>query len=260
MLSTAVRSLNRRLTPWLVPVLLVGAWEVAWRLHWLPPSQSAAPSAIVSHLLSLALFANAGWTLLRLACGVVIGTLFGIISGLFLAQRKTADLLLSPTLQFLAPIPIIVWLPLLIMLVGVGDPMRVAFIATGAYFLVHVHCFHAARSVDRDFVELGQIYEKRYWSRLWQVVLPSSSASIFTAVRIALAIGWIAVAFAEFGLREQGREGLGWFIMQARGLGQVENEFAGIILLGLIGGLIDRIVVAVERHFLRWTNTGEENP
>jgi sulfonate transport system permease protein len=258
MLAVAIQFLRQKLTPWLVPAVLVALWEVAWRLHWLPPSESAAPSAILSHLLSRTLFVNATWTLLRLVSGVIAGTLVGIASGLFLSQNRRASRLLSPTLQFLAPIPIIVWLPFIIIVFGVGDPMRVAFVATAAYFLAHVHCFHAARAVDRDFVELGQIYEKRYWSRLWQIILPSSSASIFTAVRIALAMGWIVVAFAEFGLQEPGREGIGYFVMQARALGQVENEFAGIVLLGIIGALVDLGVVTIEKHFLRWANTAEE--
>src|SRR5271157_5037822 len=117
-----IRVFTSRLVPWAVPVLLVGTWEAMWRLNWLPPSESAAPSAIVRHLLSATLFANAGWTLLRLAAGVVTGTTLGIASGLFLAEKRTADLLLSPTLQFFAPIPIIVWLPFLIIVFGVGDP------------------------------------------------------------------------------------------------------------------------------------------
>jgi sulfonate transport system permease protein len=256
-MSITMRSITRALTPWLVPVLLVGVWELACRLHWLPPSQSAAPSAIVSHLLSPALFVNVTWTLLRLVAGVTIGALVGIVSGLFLAQTRVADRLFSPTLHFLAPIPIIVWFPFLIILFGLGDAMRVAFVATAAYFLVHVHCFNAVRSVNRDFLELGQMYEKRYWSRVWHVVLPSSLASIFTSIRIAIAIGWVVVALAEFGLREQGKEGIGWFIMQARGLGQVENEFAGIVLLGLTGAVADGIVRIAERHYLKWANTAE---
>lgn len=151
----------------IVPGTLILAWEVATRANWLPPSQSAAPSKViwqlVSQLVSGTLGIQALYSLMRLSIGVSIGTILGICCGVLTSQSRRVDRFLSPTMQFLAPIPVIVWIPFLIMLFGLGEPSKVALVAVCVFFLLHIHTFQTIRSVESNYVELADMYEKDYW-------------------------------------------------------------------------------------------------
>ena len=160
----------------------------------------------------------------------------------------------SLTVRFLAPIPIIIWLPFLVIFLGIGEATKIAFVATGAFFLVHVHCYHSAKEVDHLFTELASIYEKGLLARLWHVVAPASTGAIFTAVRLSIALGWVVVAFSEYNMQETGRGGIGMYILQTSSLGKIEEKFAGMAILGISGALIDYGLVLLERHVRNWAN------
>jgi sulfonate transport system permease protein len=244
----------RRVVPFIFPVFLILFWEVAVHLEWLPPSEFAAPSAVVRYLFSPALLRDLGWTCLRLAGGIAIGATLGMLTGLLLAQNKPCDLLFSSTVQFAAPIPIVIWLPFLVIAFGLGEVTKFAFVATGAFFLVHIHCYHAVQNIDRHVDELTRIYQKGFWKRIRDVILPASMGSILVAIRIAVALGWVVVALAEYNMQDRSHAGIGCFILLSESLGRVEQKFAGIVLLGLCGALIDRGIYMTDKHLRRWAD------
>lgn len=244
-----------------IPLALILTWELATRENLLPPSQSAAPSEVIQKLINLLisgeLVRQALYSCLRLLTGVALGTFLGICSGLLLAYSRKADRLLSPTMQFLAPIPAIVWIPFLIMFFGIGETSKLALIVLCVFFLLHINTFQAVQAVERDYVELADVYEKNYWSKLWHVFLPSAAPGILTALRVSLALGWIVLFVVEYGYSNQKDGGLGWFIANARGFGRVDDQFAGVVLLGGIGFLLDRLVAYVQKRILIWRDSFE---
>lgn len=103
-------------------------------------------------------------------------------------------------------------------------------------------------------MELTRIYQKGLWSRIFQVLVPASLSSIFTAVRLSVALGWVVLAFAEYSIQETGRTGIGQFIFQNESLGRVEQQFAGMMLLAVCGGLIDLLLSRLERLLRTWAD------
>lgn len=241
-----------------LPVLLVAAWELSVRCSLFPPSLSAAPSAIVVNLVRLILqgtiLKHALISTARLLLAVSFGTLAGTVSGLVIAQSTRADRFLSPTIQLLAPIPVVVWIPFVIMALGSGElyKMTLAFAAT--FFLVHLNVMNSAIRVHRDFMELAQIYEKSAWTRSWQILLPSSLPALLTALRLSLALAWVVLFFGEASTSKLGSEGLGWFITDARAVGRIEDEYAGVLLLAAIGSSADRLIGNLQRRLLAWSD------
>jgi sulfonate transport system permease protein len=153
---------------------------------------------------------------------------------------------------FLAGIPVVVWMPFWIMAFGIGEMFKLGLVAIGTFFLVHVHTFQAVRSLERGYVELADVYEKTYWERVRHIFVPASLPSVLTGVRISLAIGWIVLFFVEYAASERGFEGLGWFIADARAVGRVEDEFAGLLLLGIVAYTVDLAVAVGQRYSMRW--------
>lgn len=225
----------------------------------LPASQSASLSTILprlgSLLLSGPLLAHLFTSLGRLLVGVSIGVTLGTASGMILARVRPADFYLSPTLQFLAGVPVVVWLPLAIVFLGPGEGFKVGLSALATFFLVHVHSYEATSEIARGYLELAAIYEKSSMDRFLHVLLPSTVPALITAVRISVVIGWIVIFFVEYAASFRGTEGLGWFIADARQVGRVEDEFAGMLLLGLTGFSLDAGLARLQRHFSRWSPT-----
>lgn len=246
---------------WVVPLLLLLTWEAATRLGCLGVSQSAPPTAVIKRLVILLatgnLLKHLALSLLRLGSGVLIGALLGTASGVVLSSSRGADRLFSGTIQFLAGVPLVVWMPLWIILLGTGEGFKIGLATTATYFLVHIHTFVASRTVAVRYIELADIYEKTYLQKIFHIVLPAAIASILTAVRISIAIGWIVIFFVEYAASREGAGGIGWFVADARQVGRVEDEFAGLILLGVLGFSIDYLVSRAQRRISLWSDSME---
>ena len=212
---------------------------------------------LVRLLLHGSLGKHATFSIFRLLIAVSIGTFIVITSGLLLGQSRTVERLFSPFLQLVAPILVVVWMPFAVLAFGTGEAYKISRGVIVAFLIVHMHTFLAVRSTQRDYLELADMYEKGQLDRIWQIFLPAASPSIYAAIRLALTIGWIVIFLVEYGSAKQGTEGLGWFIADARSVGQVENEYAGVILLAMVGFLTDDLVYRVQRRTSRWVDTRE---
>lgn len=245
----------------IVPLVFLCIWEAAARYDILPPSLSAAPTKIFcvfwQNIADGTLPRHGFFSLRRLVTAVAIGTVLGITSGMFVGQSKLADRLISPLLQLLSPIPVVVWMPFIIALFGSGEPYKISLGAIATYLIVHMHTFLAVRGTQREYMELAETYEKTNFQKTWHIFLPAASPSIFAAIRLSLAIGWIVIFFAEYGSAMQGSEGLGWFIADAREVGQVENQYAGVLFLAIIGYFTDDLIYRIQRRKLAWIDSQE---
>jgi sulfonate transport system permease protein len=254
-------SLTSRISAWVVPMLLVLLWEIVVRFGLVPPSQSAAPSTVIVSLAKLIwsgiLINHALYSLMRLFAGVMLGTIAGVLTSVVLASYRRADKLFSPTLQLFAGVPIVLWMPFCVMFFGTGETFKVSLAAISTFFLVNTLTFLAISSIDKDYVELAEIYEKGFRQKVQHVLLPAATPAIFSAVRAALALGWIVLFFVEYAASTEGQEGLGWFIADARAVGKIEEEFAGLLFLAVLAFTADRLLAALQRRLLDWSDTVE---
>jgi sulfonate transport system permease protein len=245
----------------IVPAVLLIGWEILVRAKLVPPSQAASPSNVIEALwtllLSGVLFKHALYSLGRIILGLAIGATFGVISGLGIATSRFADRLFSPTLQLLAGIPVVVWIPFWVMFFGTDEGFKIAMAAISTFFLVHLQTFAGVRSVGRHYLELADIYEKGFLERVREILLPSAAPAIFASIRTSLAFSWIVIFFVEYASARQGSEGLGWFIADSRQVGKIEEEFAGLVFLGLIAFATDRMFASIQRRTLVWSDTLE---
>ncbi len=245
----------------LVPLVMLTGWEIIVRFEIVPPSQSAAPISVIKtlvHLLRSGVLVNhAALSVGRIFLGIVLGASLGIFSGIFLATSRMADRLFSPTMQLLAGVPVVVWIPFWVMFFGTDEAFKISMAAISTFFLVHLHTFTGVRSVGRHYIELAAIYEKNAWEKITGLILPSAAPTISTSIRTSLAFCWVVVFFVEYASARQGSEGLGWFIADARQAGKIEEEFAGLLLLGLIAFVSDKLLALLQRKILRWSDTLE---
>jgi NitT/TauT family transport system permease protein len=170
--------------------------------------------------------------------------------GLMIGRLPFVRQLLDPTFQVLRPIPVTAWLPLSMIVFGLGPRSAVFLVALGAFYPVLVNTIFGVRSVDPRLFEAASMLGCEGPSQFSKVVLPASLPAVFTGLRLGLGFAWVVIVVGEMtGVQT----GLGAIIMEARQLSRTEIIIAGMITIGVAGFISDRIVMWLGRRLLRWS-------
>jgi NitT/TauT family transport system permease protein len=170
--------------------------------------------------------------------------------GLMIGRLPFVRQLLDPTFQVLRPIPVTAWLPLSMIVFGLGPRSAVFLVALGAFYPILVNTIFGVRSVDPRLFEAASMLGCEGPSQFFKVALPASLPAIFTGLRLGLGFAWVVIVVGEMtGVQT----GLGAIIMEARQLSRTEIVIAGMIVIGIAGFISDRIVMWLGGRLLRWS-------
>lgn len=243
--------ITRRLLGVAVFAAALGVWETwahAEASFLLPPVSMVAERAWQVWPTSEFLLNVAG-SLKRLAAGYAIGAGVGVAVGLVLGARRGARLALEPLIEFLRAIPPIAIVPVLVVMLGLGDGMRVAVIAFGVCFPVLVHAAQGVRAVSPEARDTAAMLHVGPAELLYRLYLPAALPSIVAGLRVALSIGLVLVVISEF---VGSPDGLGYYILSSSRSFNVPEMYGGILFLGLLGYVLNRLFLLAERHVLFW--------
>jgi sulfonate transport system permease protein len=233
--------------------LLVAIWELSGRLNWVQSTLLPSPSVIfgtfLDLLLSGELLHHLGVSIRRVLQGYLAGALTGIIVGVLCGLFKKADTALTLTLGFLRPIPVIAWVPVFILWMGIDEASKITVIAIGSFWPVLINVVDGIRNVDKKYLEVARILEKNRRQILTKVIFPSALPSIFTGLRVGIGIAWMCVVGAEL---IAASSGIGYLIMYSRELLQSDVMYVGVFSIGVTGFLIDRLLLFLEKKLLKW--------
>ncbi len=236
-----------------VPVAVLLFWEVAATLGWVRTVILPAPSEIGSTLFEMLstgeLWHNLFVSILRVAKGFAIGMTLGILLGIWTAFSPLFYQATKLIFGILRPIPVIAWIPVMILWLGIDEASKVAIISIGSFWAVFVSVVQAIRHVDRKYIEVASVLGKDRRTIVWKVVLPAALPEIFTGVRIGIDVAWRSVIAAEM---IAASAGIGYMIMYARELSQTDTVLVGMLAIGLTGSAIEFLVRLVERRLLHW--------
>jgi len=245
----------RWVTPLIFPLIVLLLWELAVRSDFWPPAIVAPPSqvgpAFVRLLADGSLFKHATVSLGRLAAGLGLGVAVGIFLGALVGLSKLSDELLAPLLRFLAPIPTIAWIPLLIVTFGI-DGSRIALIAIGTALVLYASTLSAIREIPFEYIELGKVFQKRPPQMLLWIILPASAWQVLTGCRVAAALAWVLLLASEM---IASSKGLGWLIFDARNFSRADEMMVGMVVVGLLGFLTDEVIAILQERAARWRRT-----
>ena len=188
-------------------------------------------------------------SLVRLAVGLFFAIGLGIGLGLLIGSFRWLRSMTEPVLEFLRAIPPPVLVPILMILVGINDQMKVLVIISGSIWPVLLNTVEGVRSVDDVLLDTGRVYRITGWLRITRLVLPAAAPQIMAGIRQALSIGLILMVISEMFASSSG---LGFTIVQFQRAFAVPEMWSGVAVLGLIGLALAFIFQFVERRVLRW--------
>ena len=218
-----------KLSPVILPILLLILWEIASRAGIIRPTILPAPGKILSaagNLISKGtLQTDIGISLSRVVKGYVFGAALGVTVGILMGIFPIVERILCLLTDIFRPIPIVAWVPVLL---NVTDGIR---------------------NVDVKYKEVAFVLRKNMWITLTKVIFPAALPQIFTGLRVGVGTAWVSVIGAEL---IASSSGLGYLISYSRELSQPANMLVGVFSIGLIGMLINKILVQLEKHSLKW--------
>ncbi|WP_412678308.1 ABC transporter permease [Bacillus smithii] len=254
--SSGKRSRYRLLSGFILPVIIIIIWQLIGSLGWVTKTVLPTPWEIILAAKNLAvsgvLFTNMKVSIIRAACGFVIGGGLGLALGTLVGLSAKSESLLDPTLQMVRTIPHLAITPLFILWFGLGEESKILLIGLGAFFPLYVNTFLGIRKVDAKLFEVARILEFSKWKQIKLLIVPSALPNILLGIRLSLGAAWLSLVVAEL---MGSTSGLGYMMMDARQFSNTDIVFVGIIIFAIVGKLTDSLVRLMEKHFLKWQDT-----
>jgi len=237
----------------LVPLGVVGAWAFASTQGGVLGVFLATPGEVVAEFVRLLwsgeLFSHVLASLSRVAVGLVTAILVGVPLGIGMGAWRSVDVAIAPLLDFLRPIPIAAWVPLTVLVFGIGElPARV-LIFMGAIHPIVVNTILGVKGVKLLHVRAARMLGADNWQVIRRVVIPSALPSVLAGIRLGLGIAWWVVIVAEL---LAVRSGLGYMMVQAMALLRSDTMIVGIFVIGAVGLGLNRFAILTENLLMPW--------
>jgi sulfonate transport system permease protein len=239
------------------PAVLLSIWFSGTYWDWLPQQILPKPADVWGTLLDMLrsgeLKMHTGISLLRVVCGFAVGAAAGFALGAAMGLSRTVDDYVRPLFTAISQVPALAWIPLAMLLLGIGEALKIVVIAKAAFVPVVMNTSAGIRNVSSAFVEVGETFQFTNWQRLRLVVLPASIPSVFTGLRYGLTHAWIALVSVEL---VASSEGLGYLLVWGRQMFWLDTVLVSMAVIGLVGFLTDKVLAVIERHLQRWRIDG----
>jgi sulfonate transport system permease protein len=245
--------LPRGLERFLGVALLLGGWQLASTTGVLTEQTLAAPGTVARaawHLLEQGTLQTAMWVSLKrvligVSIGVPLATTLALLSGL---SRLGEDVVDAP-MQMLRFLPIIGLQPLILLWFGIGEAAKISLIVFGVAFPVYINTLAAVRAIDAGHFELAKVVGLRRFELIRRVVLPGALPGFVVGLRLAAAVAWLILVFAE---QINAATGIGSLMIKAQEFFQTDVIVVCLVVYAALGLLSDALVRLLDRKVLAW--------
>ncbi|WP_312332920.1 ABC transporter permease [Acinetobacter variabilis] len=235
------------------PIALLYLWHVSVERNWVNPLLLPAPELVWVALKDLyqtgELWSNLSVSLSRIGYGFSAGIVLALVLGLTMGLSRRAEAYIWPTFKAINLVPVIGWIPLLILLVGIDEALKIILIAKAALVPMTINVFKGMRNIPQQLTEVAEVYQLSTWSRFKNVVLPGAFISFIGGLRLSLASSWGALVAVEL---LASSEGIGYVMVYGRQIFQLDVVMATVVVIGLVGFGFDVIIRLIQKQLRGW--------
>jgi ABC-type nitrate/sulfonate/bicarbonate transport system permease component len=223
---------NRTLVP--PPLLVLDAWISLWG--------DELPSDIVA-------------SLVHLGVGYGLGIATGLVLAMLAARFLFVEVIIDPIIEILRPIGAIAWIPIAILMFGIGRGVPVFLIFYAAIFPVFINTLAGIKQVDPRLVQAAEMLGASRRMIVTHVVMPAALPLILAGARLSLGVAWMAMVAAELTGADSG---LGWRIFWYQEFFAMDKVMAVILTIGVLGYIFDTLLRWLQARITRWSPDGSE--
>jgi len=241
---------------------LLGLWEYSALLGWEKMKMFPPPSAFLTELykddFKIGIASQATsiplsilLSIFRVVVGLVLGFFLAFVLGFFISTSVWIKRFVSPIIRILAPIAPVAWIPLALVLFGIGNSAAVFIVFMGVFFMLNIATISAIENVPENLINSAKVLGANKYEIWLKVIFPSIIPNVFTILRLNFIAAWMAVLAAEMtGLSD----GLGAIIMTGRNLFNNKMILLGMMLIAITGFLFDYVLKGIQKKFFWWGN------
>src|SRR5437016_7377583 len=243
-------------------LLLAGfflVWHVLTQTGVLPRFFFGTPLTVLGNAArwfsSGKIYRHLGITLIETVLAFGLGTALGLVVGLWLALAPTASALLEPYIKAANAMPRVILAPIFAVWFGLGVLSKVALGVTLVFFIVFFNVYQGVKEVSPVVLANARMLGASKRQLLRYIYLPSATSWVFSSLHTSVGMAFVGAVVGEY---LGSARGVGYLILQAEGVFDIDTVFAGIMVLTLFALVLDFIVTQVENRLLVWRPTAAE--
>ena len=243
-------------------VLFVLTWYLCTAVwHLVPPTSLPSPMQVAeTSVLKLTEKAPDGATLgqhivasLQVSlAGFLLGCIIGIPLGIMMAWYRRFDLMAKPVFDFVRTIPSIAWIPIMIILLGIGILAKASIVFLSAFIPCVINSYTGIKATKTVHIWVAQTFGGSRLQTLFKVAIPTALPYIFTGMKVSLNAAWTSLLAAEM---LGSSRGLGFMIQMGRLLVRADIVVVGMITIGIFGFLLSSVLDFAESKLVKGGNT-----
>lgn len=229
-------------------VFLAALWVVTSLNGWIDPAFLPSPSRIAAELWAELgdpqWWSHVGISVWRVTVGFLLAASLAVPLGILAGAYGWMDALVAPLCEFIRYIPVPALLPLIMVWAGIGEWAKILVIAVGSFFQMVLMVADDTRSVSREWLQAAFTLGAKTRQAFFLVLIPAILPRLTNTVRLVLGWAWTYLVVAEL---VAANSGLGFAIMKAQRFLRTDTVFTGILAIGLLGLITDRLLVLLHR-------------
>lgn len=249
------RKLQDTLTGLILPLGIILIWAYITNTRDIPaailPKISAVGNAFVNHIKNGRLLGDLSVSIVRVLKGYFIAVLVGIVLGTLMGFSARINTFFATVIHMIRQIPMMAWIPLIIMWCGIGETSKVVIIVMGAFFPILLNTMNGITDTSLKYVEAAELFGLSRFEIILKVYIPSALPQIFTGLKLGLGTSWMAVVAAEM---LASSSGVGFRMTDARSLMQPEIVMVYMITIGVVGVFMNKIISVISVFMTPWLN------
>lgn len=232
--------------------LAIALWQLAIIVGNFDEALLPSPLKVVQALAEIGsngvLLDGIASSMYRFVIGYLISVVLGVAVGLMIGNVNILFRLVNPVVQMIRPIAPVAWMPIIVLLIGIGDAPAIAIIFLAGFFPVMLTTASATHKVDDIYLKVARNYGISRTKTVFQIILPAIFPQIANSLHIALGTSWIFLVSGEM---VGTQSGLGYMIIDARNNLRTDILLATMLVIGVIGFVLDILIGRFELSVLR---------
>lgn len=254
--------LQKQLPNIVPPLVAIAIFLAIWQIFaWTPGATLPGPIQVVQEtwiLIAYPFYDKGGidkglfWqvfaSLQRVAIGYISAAVVGIALGILVGTSKLMSKALDPIFQFLRVVAPLAWVPIALAALRQNEPAALFVIFITAIWPILINTAVGVRQIPSDYINVSKVLQLSKKEYFFNILIPATIPYIFTGLRIALGLAWLAIIAAEIVM--SGIVGIGFFIWNAYQNNQVSEVILAVLYIGAVGLLLDKLMVWLETQIV----------
>lgn len=232
----------------ILPVLFLVLWEWAAQNGHIQISIVSTPSKIRDSFIDL--FIKGKYQLyfwvstIRFFKGFILGTILGLLFGIMMGLSKKANAYFVAIVGLLRSIPLVAWVPIAILSLGVGETTKDILVAIGCFWSVFLNTADGIKGVNQKYIEVATILEKGKVVQILKVIIPAAFPNIVTGLREGFSNSWRSIVAAEM---IGASSGIGYIITYGREISRPDLMYVGLTTIAIVGLVLELILLQIQK-------------